>query len=512
MLREKEAESQRKAEVLANEVERLKREQSKGSTKSEEERNGQLIYIAELKSRISDLERASEAKQREIENLRALADDCDLHVKFAIVAPEDETAATGEEESRRAQVETLAKEREVREEGLRTKHLAEIYERDLKIKELEYAIKRLNELRQEQETNTDQVSEPNVKEYEREVSELQKSLEIAEQKRVDMREEIAVLIDQCKEVHGQLKAKDGQVKKQAVALQQFETILQEKDAEILKREQLLNRMSKQLEEKKDQLNMADVKLKQMSKSVVKGLNIHLSQKEKEVTTLKGTIRSLRLSLQGANKDVLRLRQEVERLQKAKKARDEFIDTFSDKKDAAEAKHLKQLNTSDKEEDVTPPKGYPEMHESVVLRKDGTFPTLAPHTLDGNAEETKEKRRLKRMPKCSESYLRRVEKYSEAIAEAGFHNNSKNMLGILAQDFERERGEYRVKDHDEAASPLRPRKKLNYDVKIDVNDIIRKSLSNKAAAAGPSQLRIGNFQKNVMSPVVRRLKMRNNSKA
>ena len=80
----------------AKNSENLVKERAKDKELHDAEMNKQLIYVSELKSQISELEKAGMAKQKEIEYLRGvektLIEECEVRVNFAITPPEDEEA------------------------------------------------------------------------------------------------------------------------------------------------------------------------------------------------------------------------------------------------------------------------------------------------------------------------------------------------------------------------------------------------------------------------------------
>jgi len=327
-----------------------------------------------------------------------------------------------------------------------------------------------------------------------------------------MRGEIEILITQCKEVHSQLKAKDSQIKKQQIALTQFETILQEKDAEIQKREQYLSKMNKQLEDKKEQLHHANIKMKQISKNVFSELNAKLSEKDKELLMLKGMVKGHHLELETKNKDIVRLKKEIKKLKKANEVRGEFIETFFDENNEEHMKHLKKLEEinnesnsgkSDNEQEAKS-KSRKASYSNIIDKSDLKLPAIS-QTDDAESKRNKQK--------YSERYIKKVDSYNNMLSEGNYHNNSSNLAGILSQNYNAFAHESTKKNSHspspvaENLTPNRSRKR-DFDINVDVNEIIRKSLGkNSLNYPNAGKLKVGNLN---VTPVIHKVKIRKNS--
>ena len=116
---------------------------------------------------------------------------------------------------------------------------------------------------------------------------------------------------------------------------------------------------------------------------------------------------------------------------------------------------------------------------------------------------------------SQRYLEKLDNYNHLIEDTGFHNNSANMHNVLSQNYNEFHKGQRDREYDmasEVITPVRLRKKGEFDINFDVNDIIRKSIGNKVMNyPKANHMRIGNLQSHVVTPALKRLKMRNNSK-
>ncbi len=412
-----------------------------------------------------------------------------------------------------------------------------------KIKELEnYLISKESDVDVAAAHQAILVTGKEIAKYEAEISMLQEKLAEEATKQAEMRGEIEILIAQCKESHAQLKAKDAQIKKQSVALQQFETILQEKDAEIQNREQYLVKMTKQLDDKKEQLHLANLKIRQINKSAFVELNSKLEEKDKEVKMLKGMVKGHHLELEAKNKDMARLKKEVRKLKKTNQMKKEFIQTFVNTNDEDQIKQLKKMEEIELQDAIeeTKREDYSDndtsgggkhrkgsdLSNNSVISSTKSRSGKRPHKKTGDiklpaisqtedAEVKKKKTPVGSKARYSERYLQKVESYNHMIADSVFHNNSVNMQGILSHHYNALPNDLTMpkRDHSPSQSsdvltPMRPRKK-EFDINVDVNEIIRKSLVGKAANyPHVGRVKVGNIK----SGNIQRVKIRKNSKA
>eukprot|EP01022_Parablepharisma_sp_SALTPOND_P026109 TRINITY_DN618_c0_g1_i1.p1 TRINITY_DN618_c0_g1~~TRINITY_DN618_c0_g1_i1.p1 ORF type:complete len:559 (+),score=99.12 TRINITY_DN618_c0_g1_i1:5052-6728(+) len=533
---------------------KLRLEQAKEREEFDTQLNKKDIYISELKSRIAELEKEDAAKRKEIEYLRGiektLIEECQVNLHFPILPPED-TETEAENQSLKAKIEELETSLAQKEKMSReSKSLAESYlvflwvrysiqdkleaaklelheykarcvsefnEKNGKIKELEDLLIAKEGLLERPESPLEPSPEllNKLGEYQNQIATLNQILAEERAKQNEMRDEIEILITQCKEAHAQLKSRDGQLKKQSIALQQFETILQEKDAEIQKREQYLVRMTKQLEEKKEQLHVANIKMKQMSKSALAELKVKASEKDKELKMLKGMVKGHHLEMEAKNKDLARMRKEVKRLRQTNQMKGEFIRTFVNVEDEEQVKQLEKLEELENEDISDNERGSKSRKHSFVehksshskKRSDVKLPAIS------QTEDAESRRKTPKKMQYSERYLQKVDSYSQIIADPSFHNNSTNIHGILSQNYNvfsnvvKGKYSHSPSQSSEALTPLKQRQK-DLDLHVDVNEIIRRSIGGKVTN-GPNagHMKVGNLK----AGGIQRVKIRKNSK-
>lgn len=126
----------------------------------------------------------------------------------------------------------------------------------------------------------------------------------------EMREEIEILITQCKDLQGKLKSKEEQYVKQAGSIEQLEIVIQQKEAETQKREGYLARVLQQLDAKKNELRSAQLKIRQISKTIVADLNKKLEERENEMKLMKEMIKGHHMEIETKMKDITRLNKKI----------------------------------------------------------------------------------------------------------------------------------------------------------------------------------------------------------
>lgn len=383
----------------------------------------------------------NESRQKEIEYLRGvektLVEDCELHVGFSIVAPEEEAT-----EAENRVLKTRLEDAEKVAHGF--------------YKEKELVMTRVRELENEVRRSREKchmVSAAAPEKPQPDSSEMQEQLAAEREKRDEMRGEIEILISQCKEVHCHIKERDQQIKRQSIALQQFDTILQEKDAELLKREQHLGKMSKLLEEAKAQLQKANERTRQAGRQIVGEMSAKLLEKQRELRMLKELVKGHHAELQARDQDIAQMRKALDR-------------------------------RTDSEE------------EGKGRVKIPRLPTIPPTPHEGIEKSLTE-----------DSGSQRPLRHRYPIPVRGLEPRQTHMRGILSQDYNVLQDSETHSKVADFLTPMRPRKKLDYDINIDVNEIIRKSIGGRSEK---QRLRVGNLQSAVLSPTLRRLKLRKRS--
>ncbi len=342
----------------------------------------------------------------------------------------------------------------------------------------------------------------------------------------EMRAEIEVIIGQCKEARGQMKQQQEELRKRAADIEKLETALQQKDAELQKRESYLDRVLKQFEEKKTQLRNANLKVQEISRSVVGELKKKLAERDRDAKMLKEMIKGHYAEVQTKNREIGRLRKQVARLGKANEMRSQFIRTFADTGNEEQAKQLDNLRKLDsqpikeeeeeedkQDEQVEPAPGDNSTSDHGNANDDRQRDSGSPTSKEGDRSSSSVSRQMPSpllRDTYKEKYVKRLDEYYSAISDASFHNNSSNVSHVLSQNYNafaqerRRREEEPLRLADSLATPERKRSNM-FDIKIDVNQIIQKSLGRRGVISTDkivkSRSRV--IQGNGASPLINR---------
>lgn len=287
------------------------------------------------------------------------------------------------------------------------------------------------------------------------------------QKTNEMRGEIEILITQCKEARNQMKQQDLDIKKYQNNIEEMDVELKQKNIEIDRREQHIDRLSKQLNEKKNQLHMSNLKMQELNKTVLGEYKQKLAEKERDIVLYKEMIKGHHGEVLSKNRELQKLRKEIQKL-KAEKG-SEKVDPVENK----EENEKKESELAEKMPDLRPSQKTPVNNSSDPA----SIPVYPPVS----------------EPQYKEKYLKKLEDYYNAINDHNYRNNSSGIRNVLWHN-------YNVSPPKNMDSPIRhddisskitdskhsesflqispPRKANPYDLDINVEDIIKKSINSK----------------------------------
>jgi len=354
---------------------------------------------------------------------------------------------------------------------------------NLLVKEKEQTIDRLENANRDLEVKYAKIlsekksNEDKQKQNETSMDYLQEKIENHKKTESEMREEIEILINQCKALQAQLKEREAQLNKQEGTLEQLDVILQQKDAENNKKEAFISKLIKQIEEKKNQLHGAHLKIRQISKTLAEETNVKLIEKDKELALMKEMIKGHHFEMQTKTKDIQRLKKTLKRFKKAMEMKTQFITTFANKENEEQAKELAKMeqfeieeveNEEDNEEtEVEAKKIEPISVTSNAPSVQSILPEITPKQRKGKIKSE--------IPQVlQEKYTKKLDEYLKNLEDRSMHNNSSTMKGLLAQNYS-EIVEMTHEKDDQTISEVN-------SVAQDVSDIIKKSLAKNAAGA------------------------------
>eukprot|EP01022_Parablepharisma_sp_SALTPOND_P033328 TRINITY_DN88494_c1_g1_i1.p1 TRINITY_DN88494_c1_g1~~TRINITY_DN88494_c1_g1_i1.p1 ORF type:complete len:1103 (+),score=74.15 TRINITY_DN88494_c1_g1_i1:637-3945(+) len=470
-LEERCSQNARTYEMLKNQYDAEKAAWSEESAKLSHEAKSKDIVIADLKATLEKVYNELAAKDKEIVLLKSQEDVCELKVSFNILQEEEELLPpdTTELDQLRAENNSLEvklklAQNQITEQEVKISAankdsyaaLAVLKEYQDELLNKTDIIDKLENLNRDLEVKAAQLSagkktlEQRLENAIRTIEQRREDIKSFESKTDEMRSEIEILIAQCKEARMQMKQQDSIIKKQQSGIDELEYTLQQKDQEIDRREQHISRLSKQLEEKKGQLHAAHLKIQEINRSVLAELKKKLASKDRDITLFKEMIKGHYAEIQGKNREIAKLKKELNKVKN-------------------EQTMLNQKNNQEKAGTAT--EAQPESPSPNPSQKP---------TVEESSETEASPTPLKLpQPAYKEKYLKRLDDYYNAISDHNYRNNSSSIRNALWQNYNAfAEKPPAVEKHSESLLLPSQNQSSPYDVKIDVSDIIKKSIARR----------------------------------